>query len=77
MQVTLTFDGTTGRLKSWADASSGLNVAVAHDLLYYRGSQGNKEDGQGAWRRVTGDGGRVWVCGCVVATVPLSTLFRG
>ena len=48
MQVTLTFDGTTGRLKSWADASSGLNVAVAHDLLYYRGSQGNKEDGQGA-----------------------------
>ena len=69
--VTLTFDGTTGRLKLWADASSGLSVPVAHDTQYYRGAQGTRDDGQGAsGRGVTGSGaraGRACVCGSLLA----------
>jgi hypothetical protein len=44
--VTLTFDGTTGLLAGYTNAANGVSEALTQNWVYYRSSEGTKEDGQ-------------------------------
>ena len=45
-RITLTFDGSSGLVRQWADSVSGLNEAFGQSFMWYNSSVGNKDDGQ-------------------------------
>lgn len=45
--ISLTFDGTTGLVKSYSNLAAGLSgVPLSHTLQYYNASVGNNVSGQ-------------------------------
>ena len=44
--LTLTFDGSTGLVRHWANAASGLSQALGQQYMWYNSSVGNADDGQ-------------------------------
>ena len=44
--LTITFDGSTGLVRRWANAQSGLSQALGQQFMWYNSSVGNSDDGQ-------------------------------
>ena len=44
--LTLTFDGSTGLVRHWSNARSGLSQALGQQFMWYNSSVGNADDGQ-------------------------------